>query len=307
VLESSGNANAIRDDSLRANLLDYYATVERIAFAEQEMNSLVREVTLRYQTDTTRGFFPPYLRAPLLAWQPSELGEYPEEALAFQAAYLQLLSDSVTLALLRSGRNQPLLKEYEHLLTLGRALLVQIESHRAGAPAPPDEHAIFHPTSGDGPPRVFVQGRFEAHSLGLFNAPVGAQLDSSTDVMRLEQDHLRISYPGGDPWAFLYAAAGPLEVSVRKPFLDYSRFSRIRLELKQESGCDDLHLVLKDARDADDGSQANVRLGLSNQWETYEYELARFTDADLSELNVVTGFLMTEAPCDFSIRDVSFL
>jgi hypothetical protein len=64
--------------------------------------------------------------------------------------------------------------------------------------------------------------------------------------------------------------------------------------------------VLKDLSDANDGSQANVSLTLSDQWETYDYKLSRFTIADLRQLNVVSGFLMNNA-CSFSIRDVTFL
>ena len=94
---------------------------------------------------------------------------------------------------------------------------------------------------------------------------------------------------------------------MRKHFLDFSRFDRIRLELKRHSGCDNLQLILKDAEDADDGSQATVKLDLDDDWGIYQYELSRFADADLSKLNVPSGFLMDASPCSFSIRDIRFL
>jgi hypothetical protein len=307
VLEASGNANHIRDDRLRTNLLDYYATVDRVAIAEREMNRTVRDLTLRYQIDATRGLFEIYLREPLLAWQPSELEGFPEGVREFQASYRRLLTDSVTLALLRSGRNQPLLKEYEHLLTLGDVLLSQIHAYLTGASYPSAEGKVFHPAGVAGPPAAIVGGRVEAHTLGLFTAPAPGLLRSRVEYMRLDQDYLNVSYPGGEPWQFLFLRPGTLDITVRRPSLDYSPFDRIRLELRRYSGCDDLRLVLKDAKDADDGSQANVRLELSDQWKVYDYDLSRFSDADLAELHVVTGFLMDEAPCSFAIRDVRFL
>ena len=182
--------------------------MDRIAFAEQEINSLVRDMTLRYQTDTSRGFFEPYLREPLLAWQPREVADFPRETAEFRAAYRELISDSVTSALLRSGRNPALLKEYEHLLTLGQVLLRQIEAHRDRQPLPSGEGEIFQPASELGPPRVFVQGRFEAHSLGAFTAPFDGLLGAGIENIRLGDDHLTVDYPGGKPWQFFYVAAG---------------------------------------------------------------------------------------------------
>lgn len=306
-LQSSGYANHIKDDSLKNNLHDYYATVERIVFAEREMNNFVQEVTLKYQTDTTQGFFKPFLQEPLLAWEPQNLEADRLWARDFREAYRELLADSVTQALVRSGRNQLLLKEYEHLMSLGKVLVVQINAYVGLEQRPSTHLEVFHADGVIGPPGVFRQGRFEAHSLGLFVAPVRSPLGSDIDDLRMGQDYLRVTYRGGGDWAFLYAMAGPIEISVRNPSLDYSRFDRIRLELKRHSGCEDLRLVLKDKEDADDGSQASVGLDLSDQWETYEYDLSLFSDADLRQLNVVTGFLMGRNACSFGIRDVTFL
>ncbi len=306
-LQSSGYANHIKDDSLKSNLHDYYATVERIVFAEREMNNFVQEVTLKYQTDTTQGFIKHFLQEPLLAWETPNDEADRQWALQFRQAYRRLLANSVTQALVRSGRNQPLLKEYEHLLSLGNVLVAQINVYVARGQHESTRREVFQADGVIGPAKVFHEGRFEAHSLGLFVAPVRSSLGSGVDDLRMGQDHLRVTYGGGDDWVFLYAMAGPIEISVRNPSLDYSRFDRIRVELMRHSGCEDLRLVLKDTEDTDDGSQANVGLDLSDQWEAYEYDLLLFSDADLRQLNVVAGFLMGRNACSFSIRDVTFL
>ena len=307
-LESSGYANHIRDAGLRRNLNDYYATVERIVFAERELNNLIREVSLRYETDTTSGIYKPFLQEPLLAWEPDpNTGEIDEYAIAFREDYLGLVTDSVTQTLVRSSRNQALLREYEHLLSLGNVLVREIEAYALDERLPDAGDTVFGADNESGPPRVFNDGRFEAHSLGLFRAPTVAGFGQHVEDYQLEDDHLTVNYRGGDNWAFLYVTAGPIEISVKKHALDYSRFDRIRLELKRNSGCEDLRLVLKDAEDADDGSQRDVKLELADEWATYDYPLSLFADAELTQLNVVTGFLMFNDACSFSVRDVTYL
>ena len=307
-LESSGHANHIRSAALKRRLNDYYATVERVVFAERELNNLVREVSLKYETETTAGIPKIILREPLLAWENDpETGELREDAAEFRAAYLELIYNSVTQTLVRSNRNQPLLKEYERLLSLGESLSRQIDAYIADDRDAGPDSVVFSADSRLGPAVVFDDGRFEAHSFGFFDAPEdGTHGDRLGDFV-LGEDYVDINYRGGDEWAFVYASAGTIEVNVAKNSLDYSRFDRIRLELRRQSGCKDLRLVLKDADDADDGSQANVKLELSNEWATYEYPLSLFSDANLARLQVVTGFLMFEDACSFSVRDVTYL
>jgi hypothetical protein len=304
-LEASGNSRHIERDRLKRNLHNYYASVERIEFAEREMNGILSDIILKYQTETTRGIPRPILQEPLLVWP---LNPVDDDARGhpFREAYRELLLDPVTQSLINADRNQPLLKEYDRLLSLGESLLVEIDSYLNATPETPATVAHWDDPPV-GPAVVLRDGFPEAHSIALFNAPTMTLFGSSLDHLLFGDDQLRINYPGGDDWQFVYLRVGPLGVSVRKHYLDFSRFDRIRLELKRHSGCDDLTLVLKDADDADDGSQANVKLELTDDWATHEYELSRFVDADLAKLNVPSGFLMGASPCSFSIRDIRFL
>lgn len=304
-LEASGRASHIDSDSLKKNLADYYATVERIVFAEREVNSYIRELMLKFQTETTKGLYKPFLQEPLMVWGHIENEIEDPYSVKFRDSYRELLEDTVTHALIRSGWNQPLLKEYERLLSLGSLLMAEID-----APMGAEQHrypVIEMLDAVTGPASVFKQGRFEAHSLGFFSAPSSASFGELVSDWQIRADHLTVTYRGGDNWVLLYALAGPIDISTQKLSLDYSRFDRIQLVLKRHSGCENLRLTLKDVDDADDGSQANVKLDLSDDWKTYEYDLSLFSDADLSKLNLVSGFLMDQTPCSFSIRDVAYL
>lgn len=304
-LEVSGNSRHIEDDGLKRNLHNYYATVERIEFAERQMNSILNDVILKYQTETTRGIPRAILQEPLFVWPPDPADD-DDFARRFREAYRELLTDPVTQSLISSDRNQPLFKEYERLRSLGTSLITQIHNYLDGT----RDAAVVADQANEprsGPAYVIRGGYPEAHSFALLIAPASANFGEDLEDVVFEGEQLRINYEGGPDWLFLYTQVGPLGFSVRKHHLDFSRFDRIRLDLRRHSGCESLELVVKDADDADDGSQANIKLELSDDWATYEYELARFADADLSMLNVPAGFLMDASACSFSVRDVRFL
>lgn len=304
-LEVSGNARYIDSDKLKRNLHNYYATIERIEFAERQMNGILSDVILKYQTETTRGFPRHVLQEPLFVW-PEDPAQDNDFARYFRNAYRELLSDPVTQSLVNADRNQPLFREYERLLSLGTSLTVEIADYLSGAPYTP---AVT--SSGDysqlGPAYVVRGGFPESHSFSLLDAPSGTGFGNNLEDLQFIDDYMRINYPGGSDWQFVYVMVGPLGFSARRHHRDFSRFDRIQLELKRNSGCANLELVVKDAEDPDDGSEAKIKLELTDDWTTHEYELSRFVDADLSMLNIPSGFLMDASPCSFSIRDIRFL
>jgi hypothetical protein len=64
---------------------------------------------------------------------------------------------------------------------------------------------------------------------------------------------------------------------------------------------------MKDSIDPDDGSQTNVEVAITDQWQVYELDLAVFMNADLSHLHVPIGFLFDNETRAFSIRTIEFI
>ena len=124
-LESSGLISKLSDTKIETMLYDYYRTVDRIANIEQDMNSVVRELTLRFQTETAKGLPQLVLREPLLLWESTNPNDR-EDTEVLRQRYWELLNDLVTHSLLRSTMNQSVMKEYEHLLSLGGQLVNRI-------------------------------------------------------------------------------------------------------------------------------------------------------------------------------------
>ena len=143
--------------------------------------------------------------------------------------------------------------------------------------------------------------------MGLFVAPVPSPFLDDFDGLKLYDDYMSVRYEGGQPWNFVYIRPGTVNLSATRFWRDYSGFDRIRLVLRRDGPCEEMVVVLKDTTDADDGSQATVAPELSDEWQTFEYDLSDFSDADLSHLNVITGFAFMDKPCALSIRDVEFL
>ena len=311
-LESSGLISKLSDTTLESMLYDYYRTVDRIAKIEEDVNNVIRELTLRFQTETARGLPQIFLREPLLLWQDGNVES--ENAKTLRERYWALLTDTVTQSLFRTTMNQAVMQEYEHLLSLGRQLGKRIgnELGDAGLNADYEGIDVYSADSPFGPPILLEAGEPEYHSYGVFTAPTAdsSRFDHVYSTLWIEDNALNARYLGGQPWAYLYFKYGPIDIRVERITKDYSMYDRIRLEVKRDSStqCSDLRLEIKDIDDAEKGGLRNVPLALTPEWQTYTVNLAEFVEADLTRLNVVAGFLFASPqPCSIAIRDVRYL
>ena len=118
-------------------------------------------------------------------------------------------------------------------------------------------------------------------------------------------DGLNITYPGGTQWGALWLAV--LRAADERPSLDFSGFDTLLLEMKGDVGGESVLVHVKDTDDPDDGTQTNVELVLTDDWQVYEIDLDRFETADLSTLTVVLGFVFAGEPQSFSIRNARYL
>ncbi len=307
-LSSSGLLSEMTDPELESMLYDYYRTVGRIGSIEDDINSAIRQLSLRFNTEVGQGLSAFARREPLFLWNDStDMSE--AELLEARKAYWRLLTDPITQSLLRNQVNQTLLREYEHLLTLGERISARITSDDSNAPGAAD---VYSADGNVGHPILIENGMPGFHSFGIFDAPANSY-DNFHNVypfLKLEDDALRVQYPGGDDWAYLYFLHGPLVAIVERFPQDYSMYDRIRLELKRSpnTDCADLLLEIKDVDDAQKGGLQNIPLELTADWLTYTFDLSHFVEADLTELNVVAGFLfLSDAPCSLSIRDIRYL
>jgi len=249
--------------------------------------------------------------------QPRELEAYavfnpsalpPARFQEVQPLYSQLINSPIMAALIDAQYPiQMLMLHYESLQVLGQAYtrVVEagsVETVEARVRAPFDDF-----NEGLGLPDIVSRGRpaFEAYWLGA-SGPPGELYPFRFDSLQMRDEELRVDYPGGQDWASVFWTCA--NVAEERPHMDFSRFTKLQLELKGDRGGEKLLVHVKDADYPDDQSPISVELRLASDWQSYEIDLAEFKPNDLSRLHVVLGFLIypAEHPLAFSVRNARY-
>lgn len=313
-LKNSGILEQLQGRDIEHLLFDYYDTVGRIAQTERDHNEYVRQLSLQINASWP---------SELMRWEfddPQVLVEARFQAQ--QPAFRQIIRDTRVNALYMLAEDiDELLLDYARLELLGTVLVRMSENGTMSFDAATSAmlNEIYDPNSGAAYPILIADGQISLHSYTLGTA---ASLDPrivghsdnpdisfqdhpfTIETITRSDDSLHIDYNGRADWAavFIYVRGS----SAARPSLDFSAFNRIQIEMKGDVGGEQVLVHLKDSLDPDDGSQTNIPIQLSNQWQTYEIDLGRFENADLSRLYVVLGFLFFEEPQSFSIRNARY-
>ena len=134
------------------------------------------------------------------------------------------------------------------------------------------------------------------------------------DTVSFDDGILKIYYPGtdrliGPPWGGIYIYIGGASPSHARRSKDFSEYSTLRLEMRGSRGGEQFFVNLKDRDDPDDGTQTNIAVTLSDEWQTYDFDLESFENADLTKLYNVAAFLFLDQqdPLSFSVRNITYL
>lgn len=310
-LKSSGTLSQMEGSDIESLLYDYYDTVSQIMLKEGDYNEGVR---LLWQQ--------------VLANWPKELNgwEFTDpEALtvdrfqSLEPAYQELLGGFSMTALFGTAQSvSPLLLEYDKLDHFGRAFrrMVETETKDFDDSVMRILDSAYDPRSDIGNPTVIADGRLSLHSYYIINSDANdhrvsyeasrADLKSPFDFKSIERigDSLHIDYLGGVEWAGIWFPTGLLGSNEPR---DYSVFEKLVLELRGDAGGETIQVNIEDRNDPVDGSSTKIPLLLTDQWKTYEIDLADFKTADLGILTVPFGFVFNEEPAAFSVRSVKYV
>jgi len=311
-LKTSDTLTLLQGGDIERLLFDYYDTVNRIVRAEQDHNAYVRMLSL----DVMNGWPARMEESEFSMVDALSL----ERFQALQPSYHALLRNPKTGAIIEHTRAVgPLLLEYEKLERLGNAYvaLFENEAMEFDDQTRAELDDAYDPYSGFANPEIIADGKVIWHSynLGMATSTDHRVQDDSPDAAReqlidvkpvLQPDRsIYIDYRGGADWAVVFfTVPGSSE---ERPNKDFSNFTTLRLELKSEAGDQLISVHMKDSTDPDDGSQANVEVAITDQWQVYELDLAVFKNADLSHLHLPIGFLFDDETRAFSIRTIEFI
>jgi hypothetical protein len=313
-LKSSGLLGNLQGTDVEGLLFDYYDTVDRISKIESDHNAMVRDLRLQLLREFTDE---------LEDWEfsnPENLT--PERFHQLQPAFYQLVNSQVYIGLQTSVlKSAELLGEYDKAIKMAR---VFVHLAASGSLALDDIaldtlKSIHDPSTGAGNPIILQQGHVFLNYLDLFlpDSTSGGTMGSAENAdlaggwnyqaLQRVDESLRVFYPGNAQWASLSLSVRDLDDSASRAGLDYSMYEKLQLEIKGVRDGETILVNLKDSDDPDDGSQTNVELSLSTEWQTYEINLDRFHNADLQKLHVVLAFLFFDRPQTFFIRSAKFI
>lgn len=308
-LKSSGVLDRLQGEDIDRLLSSYYDTVTRIINYEQNYNAAIAPLAKSlYETAKSEGADLWYLFDPSLLT--------PEESAEVQPYYKATIQSSdVRLLLTLQLETIQILRQYRRATNIGRQLVQMVEEERTNFnTAERAEESEPGQSSLNGNPRLIADGAisYESYLLG-FASNLDEVTELSVDSIERHGDFLRIHYPGGkatedeNQWAAFSLTVW--DTGGGRRGRDYSGFSSLLLELRGERGGERLLVNLKDSADPDDGSQTNVELTLSEDWQTYEIPLSEFKTADTRSLFVVLGLLFLDQfdPVAFHIREATFM
>ncbi|MEM6809987.1 MAG: hypothetical protein AAF574_12185 [Pseudomonadota bacterium] len=264
-IKNSGFLNQLNGRDLEKLIYEYYLTAEKIrndvAVYEAATNSLGEQLTLKYIDEGFVTFLGNYR------------GTSPE-------LIDRILNDPLTLSILYHTTTR--IDGIETLILQGRVLREMIAKDLQDFG--PEEAAALEILDdyGDtlGSPHVFVAGILNA-SLSF----VGRS-SSGYEFFDIRNDELKVRYPQGESWGAMWAYVD-MGSWAERDARDYSRFNEIVIEMKGETGTEQVYLSLKDDTDPDDGSESRVEVNLTADWKAYTFPLQEsFPTADLTRIHL---------------------
>lgn len=123
----------------------------------------------------------------------------------------------------------------------------------------------------------------------------------------VEDAELCMSYPADQEWGIFYITIGT-PISPPRPSADFSKYKKLVLELKGKQGGEEVKIAMKDKDDPDNGSEDKFPLTLTNEWKTYEIDIANnFASADVKNLYVAASIEFGgAAPQNVCVRKIYF-
>ena len=298
-LKNSGVLDRLQGSDIEHLLSAYYDKVNQVNLLESSLYNWIRPISIELKRE-----------------QPRELENYaianpqalpPERFQELQPLFGRLINNPMMTALADSqAANHLLWWHYASLELLGQAFIRAVDADRLDTGEIMPRTPLDDWNANQGLPDIVQNGRpaLEAYWLSSITPPGTSVF--RFDSVRLAPGELQIDYPGGADWASVFWMA--MNVSTGRAHSDFSRFTRLNVELKGRRGGEVVTLHVKDADYPDDRAPIGVELTLTDDWQTYEFELADFAPTDFGRLHVVLGFLIYPAdkPLAFSVRNAKY-
>jgi hypothetical protein len=300
-LKSSGVLNRLQGSDLEPLLSRYYDVVNQITVLEGVMNDRTRPLLTELRRSQPKAL------EPWAIFNPRTL--LPDRFEAVQPLYSEVINSPTAAALADSlYGNRTLVLLYDSLKVLGNVFIRAVESGQLDTSVATLRTPMDDFRDNLGTPDFVVAGRPVAESYALTTFGASGPRSFRLDFVRLQDGALHVDYGGGSDWAAVFWLTLNENTLSGIQYQDYSRFDKLRLELKGDRGGEVIKVHIKDEDYPNDIAPVSVDLVLSDDWQTWEIDLARFAPNDRSRLVVPLGFLIAPAqdPVGFSVRNARY-
>lgn len=300
-LKSSGVLNRLQGSSLEPLLSRYYDVVNQITVLEGVMNDELRPLSTELRQSQPKELEP---------WAMSNPGSLSPDRFEAAQPLFSAVINSPTAAALVDGLyvNRRLVLLYDSLEVLGSAFIHAVESGQLDAPVATLRTPMDDYRDNLGTADIVAAGRPVAESYSLYTLGASGPRAFHLHSVQLQAGALHVDYSGGEDWASVFWLPIAENTLSGIQYQDFSRFDKLQLELKGDRGGEVIKVFVKDMDYPNDVAPVSVDLVLSDDWQTWEIDLASFAPNDRSRLAVPLGFIISPAqePLAFSVRNARY-
>ena len=143
-----------------------------------------------------------------------------------------------------------------------------------------------------------MESAAQTNDFPVFDTRLSKGLDMGVDSSEQRRDwvskgdgYMKMAYPSGQDWGAVFITVGKPKEPPR-PSRDFSPFKFLVMELKGESGGEQVEIGIKTNRQPDDGSEIKIPVRLTKHWQIFKFPLSKF-ELDLKNVYIVSEFVFT--------------
>ena len=277
-LKNSMHLSKLQGTDIELLLHAYYAFADRIVKIEEEYNQRLKSDYQNWSNEFRNGGMDLFERP----W------DYPETAIKQDRFGEILFAESTTALLSRGFEEEEMTPLYDLQIALGEKYIEMIENDQREFDQQTRIHfsGILNSYDEVDELNLLVNGQVPPNFRMIY-AQSGEELYPG---INFENDYVILDYPENTLlWGSPYFAIEALNGRVTE--MDFSKYTKVILEMKGEQGGEEFALAMKDKFDPPDGTESRFDIKLTDTWETYEVPLSAFKTADMKIIETPLGFV----------------
>lgn len=299
-LNTSGVMGRLQGRDIERLLSKYYHQVSHIEDLERRLNELLNSLNMEFLLS-----YPDNI-AQREILEPRALAQ--DRFQEMQPVFARIINGAAVRELVNlQVEASAIIREYDRLMQLGVIFIGMLESGSMSFDDPESASILSNDQIDDSAlyADLVTDGQLSAQFYTLEGVAAGFEPIFTFRSFEKVGDSLHFHYPGSDSWAAIWIWVTGMQED--RAVRDFSRFGKLLLELRIDSGSDTITVHIKDRFLSDMEAPESVEVQLTDAWQWYEIDLARFENTDLSKLITPLGFTFSQQPQSFSLRNARYV